>query len=64
MQNLLSLLRLPPEIRDYVKKEEIGVSQGYIFAANLENPGLMTLFEKHMNIMNLPQMHISIPGIA
>jgi hypothetical protein len=24
---------------------EIGVSQGYLFAANLENPGLMTIFE-------------------
>ncbi|MCX5820009.1 MAG: ParB/RepB/Spo0J family partition protein [Deltaproteobacteria bacterium] len=45
MQNLLSLLRLPPEIRDSVKKGEIGVSQGYLFAANLENPGLMTVFE-------------------
>jgi ParB-like chromosome segregation protein Spo0J len=45
IQNVLSLLRLPPEIQDSVKKGEIGVSQGYLFAANLENPGLMTVFE-------------------
>ena len=45
IQNVLSLLRLPPEIQGSVKKGEIGVSQGYIFAANLENPGLMTVFE-------------------
>jgi ParB family chromosome partitioning protein len=45
MQNLLSLLKLPLEIRDSVKKGAIGVSQGYIFADNLENPGLMTVFE-------------------
>jgi hypothetical protein len=46
------------------QKGAIGVSRGDLLAANLENPGLMTLFEKHMNIMNLPQRHISIPGIA
>jgi ParB-like chromosome segregation protein Spo0J len=45
IQNVLSLLRLPPEIQDSVKKGAIGVSQGYLFAANLENPGLMTVFE-------------------
>ena len=45
MQNLLSLLKLPPEIQDSVRKGTIGVSQGYIFAANLENPGLMAVFE-------------------
>ena len=37
IQNLLSLLRLPPEIRDSVKKGAIGVSQGYLFAANLDH---------------------------
>ncbi|OIP91090.1 MAG: hypothetical protein CO013_10840 [Syntrophobacterales bacterium CG_4_8_14_3_um_filter_58_8] len=39
------MLRLPPKIQDSVKKGGIGVSQGYPFAANLENPGLMTVFE-------------------
>jgi ParB family chromosome partitioning protein len=45
MQNLLSLLRLPQEIRDAVKTGAVPVSQGYILAANVENPGLMAVFE-------------------
>ena len=45
MQNLLSLLMLPPKISDAVKTGAIPVSQGYILAANLDNPGLMTVFE-------------------
>jgi hypothetical protein len=45
IENLLSLLMLPPKIRDAVKTGVVHVSQGYILAANLENPGLMTVFE-------------------
>jgi len=45
IENLLSLLRLPLEISDAVKTGTVPVSQGYILAANLENPGLMTVFE-------------------
>jgi hypothetical protein len=45
MQNLLSLLRLPQEIRDAVKTGALPVSQGYILAANLGSPGLMAVFE-------------------
>jgi hypothetical protein len=45
IENLLSLLKLSLEIRESVKKGEIGISQGYLFAANFENPGLMTVFE-------------------
>lgn len=45
MQNILSLLILPPKIHDAVKTGAVPVSQGYILAANLENPGLMTVFE-------------------
>jgi ParB family chromosome partitioning protein len=44
IKNILTLLKLPKEIQDAVKKGRIGVSQGYIFAANLENPGLMEVF--------------------
>jgi ParB family chromosome partitioning protein len=44
IRNILTLLKLPKEIQDAVKKGLIGVSQGYIFAANLENPGLMEVF--------------------
>jgi len=45
IENLLSLLQLPNEIGDAVKTGAVPVSQGYILAANLENPGLMTVFE-------------------
>jgi ParB/RepB/Spo0J family partition protein len=51
LENLLSLLKLPAEIGDAVKKGAIPVSQGYILAANLENPGLMTVFK---NILATP----------
>ncbi len=44
IKNTLTLLKLPPEIQSAVKKGLIGVSQGYIFAANLDNPGLMEVF--------------------
>jgi ParB-like chromosome segregation protein Spo0J len=45
IQNILLLLRLPQEIRDAVKTGAIHISQGYLLAANLENPGLMAVFE-------------------
>lgn len=45
IQNLLSLLILPQKISDAIKTGAVPVSQGYILAANLENPGLMTVFE-------------------
>jgi uncharacterized ParB-like nuclease family protein len=45
LQNVISLLRLPQEIGDAVKTGAVPVSQGYILATNLENPGLMTVFE-------------------
>jgi hypothetical protein len=37
-------LKLPKEIQEAVRKGLIGISQGYIFAANLDNPGLMEVF--------------------
>jgi ParB-like chromosome segregation protein Spo0J len=45
---LLSLLKLPPDIRDAVKDGTIGLSQGYLFAANLKNPQLMEIFKAVM----------------
>jgi hypothetical protein len=44
LRNTLMLLKLPKEIRQAVKTGQIGVSQDYIFAANLDNPPLMKIF--------------------
>jgi hypothetical protein len=44
IENILSLLTRPQKIRDAVKTGAIPVSQGYILAANLGNPGLTTVF--------------------
>lgn len=46
LQNSLSLLKLPPEIQEALKAGTLPVSQGYIFAENLDNPGLMAVFEE------------------
>jgi len=42
----LSLLKLSPDIKAAVKHGTLPLSQGYIFAANLDNPGLMETFNK------------------
>jgi len=39
-------LNLPEEIQNAVREGAIGVSQGYIFAANLDHPNLMDIFQK------------------
>ena len=41
-----SLLKLPEEIQNALREGAIGVSQGYIFAANLDHPYLMDIFQK------------------
>jgi ParB family chromosome partitioning protein len=41
-----SLLNLPEEIQNALREGLIGVSQGYIFAANLGHPLLMEIFQK------------------
>jgi hypothetical protein len=46
IRNTLLLLKLPKEIRDAVKTGQIGVSQGYIFAANVDHPSLMKIFSE------------------
>jgi ParB family chromosome partitioning protein len=45
MQNLLSLLTLPQSFQAAIKEGKIGVTEGYIFAANLDNPKLYEIFE-------------------
>jgi len=45
LQNLLSLLTLPRPFQQAVKEGKIGMSQGYIFAAHLDNPQLYQIFE-------------------
>jgi len=39
-------LKLPEEIQNALREGLIGVSQGYIFAANLDNSLLMEIFQK------------------
>jgi hypothetical protein len=40
LKRMLSLLRLPDQMQETVKKGAIPVSLGYILAANLNNPGV------------------------
>jgi ParB-like chromosome segregation protein Spo0J len=44
-----SLLKLPEEIQEALKDGTLGVSQGYIFAANLSHPSLMEIFAAAVN---------------
>ena len=46
IQRTCSLLKLPEEIQNALREGVIGVSQGYIFAANLDHPLLMEIFQK------------------
>jgi len=46
MKRICSLLNLPEEIQNALREGVIGVSQRYIFAANLDHPNLMETFEK------------------
>jgi hypothetical protein len=44
--NVISLLKLVPEIQDAVSVGTLPVSQGYLFAANLGSPDFFTIFNK------------------
>ena len=46
VQRSCSLLKLPEEIQNALREGLIGVSQGYIFAANLDHALLMEIFQK------------------
>ena len=51
MLNVISLLKLPPEIQTAIRAGNLPVSQGYLFAANLECPDRDKIFT---NIMKTP----------
>jgi hypothetical protein len=51
MLRTISLLKLPPEIQAEIRVGNLSVSQGYLFAANLECPDRMQIFT---NIMKTP----------
>ena len=44
IRNTLFLLRLPKEIQQAIRKGKIGISQGYLFAENINHPALMKIF--------------------
>jgi len=46
LERVCSLLKLPEEIQNALREGVIGVSQGYIFAANLDHALLMEIFQK------------------
>ena len=45
IRRYLSLLSLPREIQDALRYGKIPLSHAYLFAAELDNPGLMTIFK-------------------
>jgi ParB family chromosome partitioning protein len=46
LERSCSLLNLPEEIQNALREGLIGVSQGYIFAANLDHPLLLDIFQQ------------------
>lgn len=46
LERSCSLLRLPEEIQGALREGKLGVSQGYIFAANLDHPNMMGIFQE------------------
>jgi ParB-like chromosome segregation protein Spo0J len=53
----ISLLKLPPEIQAAIRAENLPVSQGYLFAANLDCPDLMKIFT---DILKTPVTYITL----
>jgi ParB family transcriptional regulator, chromosome partitioning protein len=45
LRRLFSLPKLPAEIQDALRYDKISVSQAYIFAGELDNPGLTSVFK-------------------
>jgi ParB family chromosome partitioning protein len=48
IRRILSLLRLPEEIQQAIREEKIGLSQGYLFAENINHPALMEIFNSFL----------------
>ena len=57
LSRTLSLLKTPPEIQVAIRAGNLPVSQGYLFAANLDCPDLMKIFT---NIMKTPTTYIAL----
>jgi ParB family chromosome partitioning protein len=57
MIRTISLLKTPPEIQTAIREGNLPVSQGYLFAANLDCPDLMKIFT---NIMKTPTTYIAL----
>ncbi|MCX5805439.1 MAG: ParB/RepB/Spo0J family partition protein [Proteobacteria bacterium] len=55
--NIISLLKLSPEIQAAITAGNLPVSQGYLFAANLDCPDLMTIFT---DILKTPVTYTSL----
>ena len=60
LYNGLSLLKNPPEIQEAIRTENLPVSQGYLFAANLECPDRMQIFT---NIMKTPVTNATLNNL-
>ena len=58
--NGLSLLKLPDEIQEPIRQGNLPVSQGYLFAANLECPDRMQIFT---NIMKTPVTNATLNNL-
>jgi ParB family chromosome partitioning protein len=58
--NGISLLKLPDEIRAAIRAGNLPVSQGYLFAANLECPDRMQIFT---NIMKAPVTNATLNNL-
>ena len=57
LYNGISLLKLSPEIQAEIRQGNLPVSQGYLFAANLDCPDLMKIFT---NIIKTPTTYIAL----
>ena len=60
LSRTLSLLKTPPEIQVAIRAGNLPVSQGYLFAANLDCPDLMKIFD---NIINKPVTNDTLDGM-
>ena len=58
--NGLSLLKLPDEIQAAIQQGNLPISQGYLFAANLDCPDLMQIFT---NIMKTPVTNATLNNL-
>jgi hypothetical protein len=57
LHRTISLLKLSPEIQAEIRSGNLPVSQGYLFAANLDCPDLMKIFA---DILKTPVTYIAL----